>query len=93
MKNQKKKKKMRKNELTRAKRKKKKRKEERTTEEQWRRKKSGKKKSQKLRLILTSGSLHVCLITKMLLEIEFWKLKMSITYNSKIKELRDKNKN
>ena len=40
---------------------KKKRKEERTTEEQWRRKK---KKGQKLRLALTSGSFHVCLITK-----------------------------
>ena len=46
-----------------------------TTEEQWRRKKSGKKKGQKLRLTLTNGSLHMCLITEMPLETELWKLK------------------
>ena len=39
----------------------------RTTEEQWRRKK---KKIPKGAVDLTSGSLHVCLITKMLLKIE-----------------------
>ena len=54
------------------KRKKKKRKEERTTEEQWRRKK---KKGSKGAADLTSGSLHVCLITKMPLKTELWKLK------------------
>ena len=35
-----------------------------------------KKKGQKLRLTLTSGSFHVCLITKMLLKTELWKLKI-----------------
>ena len=34
-----------------------------------------KKKGQKLQLTLTSESLHVCLITKMPLETEFWKMK------------------
>ena len=60
------------------KRKKKKRKEERTTEEQWRKKKSGeerKKKWSKGAADLTSGSLNVCLITKMPLKTELWKLK------------------
>ena len=56
-------------------RKKEKRKEERTTEEQWRRKKKKKKKGQKLRLALTSGSLYVCLITKISLKTKLWKLK------------------
>ena len=51
-----------KTELTRAKRKKKKRKEEKTIEEQWRRKK---KKRLKCAADLTSGSLYMCLITKM----------------------------
>ena len=54
------------------KRKKKKRKEERTIEEQWRRKK---KKGSKGAVDLTSGSLYVCLITKMPLKTELWKLK------------------
>ena len=54
------------------KRKKKKRKEERTTEEQWRRKK---KKGSKGAADLTSGSLNVCLITKMPLKTELWKMK------------------
>ena len=85
------------------KRKKKKRKEERTTEEQWRKKKSGeerKKKWSKGAADLTSGSLHVCLITKMPLKTELWKLKthffvfsVSITHHSKIRELSDGNKN
>ena len=38
-------------------------------------KKEKKKKGQMLQLTLTSGSLHVCLITKMPLETEFWKMK------------------
>ena len=54
------------------KRKKKKRKEERTIEEQWRRKK---KKGSKGAADLTSGSLNACLITKMPLKTELWKLK------------------
>ena len=38
---------------------------------------------------------HMCLITKMSLSYELWKLKLfsvSITYNSKIRELSDVNK-
>ena len=50
-------------------------KEEEWSEEQWRRKKERKKKGQKLRLTLTGGSLHVCLITKMSLEKRLWNLK------------------
>ena len=37
--------------------------------------KKEKKNGQKLRLTVTSGSLHVCLITKIPLETELWKLK------------------
>ena len=51
-----------------------------------------KKKGQKLRLTLTSGSLHVYLITKMSLETELWKLKTHLGvfsfHNSSLKNQR-----
>ena len=54
--------------------------------------KKEKKKGQKLRLTLTSGSLHVYLITKMSLETELWKLKTHLGvfnfHNSSLKNQR-----
>ena len=54
-----------------------------------------KKKGPKVQLTLTSGSLHMCLITKMPLKTENTSNVYSIfkTHNSKIRELSDGNKN
>ena len=50
-----------------------------------------KKKESKVKSY-SCGSLHVCLITKIPLSYELWKLKtVSITHNLKIRELSDEN--
>ena len=57
---------------TNERRRKKKERKNLANEEQWRRKK---KKWSKVAADPDNGSLHVCLITKMPLKIELWKLK------------------
>ena len=56
-------------------------KKKKKAEEQWRKRKSGEeKKRSKGATGLTSGSLDLCLITKMSLKTKLWKLKIAKIY-------------